>query len=192
MFTGYFIDQEPSPILVLQPTLDMGQSFAKDRLDPMIRDTPALQGKIKEARSRDSGNTIMHKKFLGGHVTISATNSLVSLASRPIRVLLCDDVESFTKLGALKQLAERTKSEIAAASAIAGDGIKYVSVSGNTISFWKDAAHTGTADFTMDFPTELFLDQTRTTFEPNFGVCQVNCVRYFFYATFGKRSTNLT
>ncbi len=92
---GYFIDQEPSPILVLQPTLDMGQSFSKDRLDPMIRDTPALQGKIKEARSRDSGNTIMHKKFLGGHVTISATNSPVSLASRPIRVLLCDEVDRY-------------------------------------------------------------------------------------------------
>lgn len=92
---GYFIDQEPSPILVLQPTLDMGQSFSKDRLDPMIRDTPALQGKIKEARSRDSGNTIMHKKFLGGHVTISATNSPVSLASRPIRVLLCDEVDHY-------------------------------------------------------------------------------------------------
>ena len=92
---GYFIDQEPSPILVLQPTLDMGQSFSKDRLDPMIRDTTALQGKIKEARSRDSGNTIMHKKFLGGHVTISATNSPVSLASRPIRVLLCDEVDRY-------------------------------------------------------------------------------------------------
>ena len=92
---GYFIDQEPSPILVLQPTLDMGQSFSKDRLDPMIRDTPALHGKIREARSRDSGNTIMHKKFLGGHVTISATNSPVSLASRPIRVLLCDEVDRY-------------------------------------------------------------------------------------------------
>ena len=78
------------------------------------------------------------------------------------------DVESFTKLGALKQLAERTASEIAKASATAGDGIKYVSVSGNTISFWKDASHTGAADFTVDFPTELFLDQTRTTFVPNF------------------------
>ncbi|MBQ7733442.1 MAG: phage terminase large subunit family protein, partial [Synergistaceae bacterium] len=74
---GYFIDQEPSPILVLQPTLTMGQSFSKDRLDPMIRDTPALHDKVKDARSRDSGNTIMHKKFVGGHVTISATNSPV-------------------------------------------------------------------------------------------------------------------
>ena len=78
------------------------------------------------------------------------------------------DVESFTKLSALKQLAERTASEIAAASATAGDGIKYVGVSGNTISFWRDAAHTGEADFTVDFPSELFLDQTRTSFVPNF------------------------
>ena len=92
---GYFIDQEPSPILVLQPTLNMGQSFSKDRLTPMIRDTPALQDKVKDARSRDSGNTIMHKKFVGGHITISATNSPVSLASRPIRVLLCDEVDRY-------------------------------------------------------------------------------------------------
>jgi hypothetical protein len=48
------------------------------------------------------------------------------------------------------------------------DAIKHVSVSGNTVSFWKDAEHTGAADFTFDFPTELFLDQTRTTFVPNF------------------------
>ena len=92
---GYFIDQEPSPILVLQPTLDMGQSFSKDRLTPMIRDTPNLRDKVKDPRSRDSGNTIMHKKFIGGHITIAATNSPVSLASRPIRVLLCDEVDRY-------------------------------------------------------------------------------------------------
>ena len=78
------------------------------------------------------------------------------------------DVNSFTKLEDLKILAQRTASEIAKASATAQDAIKYVSVSGNTVSFWKDAAHTGTADFTIDFPSELFLDQTRTTFVPNF------------------------
>ena len=75
---------------------------------------------------------------------------------------------SFTKLGDLKLLAQRTASEIAAVESTAADAIKYVSVSGNTISFWKDATHTGNADFTVDFPTELFLDQTRTTFVPNF------------------------
>lgn len=92
---GYFVDQEPSPILVLQPTLQMGQSFSKDRLDPMIRDTAVLREKVKNARSRDSGNTIMHKKFIGGHITIAATNSPVSLAARPIRILLCDEVDRY-------------------------------------------------------------------------------------------------
>ena len=78
------------------------------------------------------------------------------------------DPENFTKLGDLKLLAQRTSQEIAKASATASDGIKYVSVSGNTISFWKDAEHSGAADFTVDFPSELFLDQTRTTFVPKF------------------------
>ena len=78
------------------------------------------------------------------------------------------DVNNFTKLADLKLMAQRTAAEIEAVSGIATDAIKYVSVSGNTISFWKDAAHTGTADFTVDFPTELFLDQTRTMFVPNF------------------------
>ena len=92
---GYFIDQEPSPILLLDPTLEMGMSFSKDRLAPMIRDTPALQGRIKDPRSRDSGNTLLHKKFTGGHITIAGANSAASLASRPIRVLLCDEVDRY-------------------------------------------------------------------------------------------------
>lgn len=92
---GYFIDQEPGPILCLNPTLEMGEAFSKDRLAPMIRDTPVLQGKIKDPRSRDSGNTLRHKKFIGGHITIAGANSPASLASRPIRILLCDEVDRY-------------------------------------------------------------------------------------------------
>ena len=39
---GYYIDYDPSPILCLQPTLEMAQAFSKDRLAKMIRDTPVL------------------------------------------------------------------------------------------------------------------------------------------------------
>lgn len=92
---GYFIDYEPSSIMLIQPTVDMGESFSKDRLAPMIRDTPVLREKIKDAKSRDSENTIMHKKFPGGHITIAGSNSPASLASRPIRVLLCDETDRY-------------------------------------------------------------------------------------------------
>ena len=48
---GYFVDQDPSPMLLLQPTLDMAQAFSKDRLAPMTRDTKALTHKIKDSKA---------------------------------------------------------------------------------------------------------------------------------------------
>ena len=92
---GFYIAQDPSPILVVQPTLDMAQTWSKDRLAPMLRDTPALQGLVKDARARDSGNTTLHKLFPGGHITACGANSPSSLASRPIRVVLCDEVDRY-------------------------------------------------------------------------------------------------
>ena len=92
---GYYISHDPSPILVLQPTLAMAQAFSKDRLAPMLRDTPALKGKVKDPRSRDSDNTTLHKAFGGGHVTLAGSNSPASLASRPIRIVLADEVDRY-------------------------------------------------------------------------------------------------
>lgn len=92
---GYYIDQEPSPILVMQPTLNMAQTYSKDRLAPMLRDTPRLRGKVGDPRSRDSENTVLHKRFSGGHITVVGANSSSGLASRPIRVLLCDETDRY-------------------------------------------------------------------------------------------------
>lgn len=92
---GYYIDYDPTPILVIQPTLDMAQTWSKDRLSPMLRDSPALRFKVKPVKSRDSGNTMLHKSFPGGHVTAAGANSAASLASRPIRVVLLDEVDRY-------------------------------------------------------------------------------------------------
>lgn len=92
---GYHVDQDPAPILMLQPTLDMGEAFSKDRLATMIRDTECLRTKFPDPRSRDSGNTLLHKKFPGGHVTIAGSNSPASLASRPVRIVLCDEIDRY-------------------------------------------------------------------------------------------------
>jgi len=92
---GFYICHDPSPILVLQPTLSMGQAFSKDRLAPMIRDTPALVGKVRDARSRDANNTTMTKGYPGGQIAIVGANSAAGLASRPIRVVLADEIDRY-------------------------------------------------------------------------------------------------
>ena len=92
---GAHIDYDPSPILCLQPTLEMAEAFSKDRIAPMLRDSPVLKNKVKDARARDSGNTLLHKTFAGGHLTLAGANSPASLASRPIRIVLCDEVDRY-------------------------------------------------------------------------------------------------
>jgi phage terminase large subunit GpA-like protein len=93
---GYHIAHDPCPILVLQPTLEMAQAFSKDRIAAgLIRSTPCLKGKVKDPRARDSGNTTLHKVFPGGAITMVGANSPSGLASRPIRLVLCDEVDRY-------------------------------------------------------------------------------------------------
>ena len=92
---GYHVHQDPSPILAVMPTLELAEAYSKDRLAPMVRDTAALAALIADARSRDSGNTLLHKRFPGGHITLAGSNSPASLASRPVRLVLCDEVDRF-------------------------------------------------------------------------------------------------
>lgn len=92
---GYYVDYDPSPILLLNPTLEMAQTFSKDRLAPMCRDTPAITNKVADSKSRSSGNTMLHKSFPGGHITMAGANSPASLASRPIRILLADEIDRY-------------------------------------------------------------------------------------------------
>jgi phage terminase large subunit GpA-like protein len=92
---GFYIDHDPSPMLVVEPTIDVGKSWSKDRLSPMIRDTPCLTRKVADVKSRSTSNVQLHKQFYGGHITIAGANSAASLRARPIRIVLCDDIDAF-------------------------------------------------------------------------------------------------
>jgi phage terminase large subunit GpA-like protein len=91
---GYFIEHDPSPILMVQPTLAMAEAFSKDRISPMLRDSPSLAMLVGDS-SRDASNTLLHKAFAAGHLTLAGANSPASLASRPIRVVLADEVDRY-------------------------------------------------------------------------------------------------
>jgi phage terminase large subunit GpA-like protein len=92
---GYYVSQDPAPLLIVQPTLEMAEAWSKDRLAPMVRDTPVLTDLVADPKSRGSGNTLLHKVFPGGHITMAGANSSPSLASRPIRVVLLDEVDRY-------------------------------------------------------------------------------------------------
>lgn len=92
---GYYIANEPCPVLVMQPSLEMARAWSKDRLAPMLRSSDQLKYKVKEPRSKDSENTVLHKKYDGGFVAITGANSASSLASRPIRILFADEVDRY-------------------------------------------------------------------------------------------------
>lgn len=91
---GYYVHYDPSPIMVIQPTIQMAEGFSKEKLSPMIRDTPVLAERIND-KSRSSGNTIQQKIFPGGHVTMVGANSPAGLRSRPIRILLADEIDAY-------------------------------------------------------------------------------------------------
>ncbi|MFP3361469.1 phage terminase large subunit family protein, partial [Planococcus sp. SIMBA_143] len=67
---GYHIDFDPAPIMLMQPTLDLAKNFSKERLAPMLRDTPALRNKVADVKTRDGGNTTLQKSFAGGYIAL--------------------------------------------------------------------------------------------------------------------------
>lgn len=92
---GYHIHLDPCPILFLQPTFDDTKGFSKERIAPMIRDTPVLAKRIAVPKSRTSDNTLLNKGFTGGHVALVGTNAPSHLASRPIRTVLADECDRY-------------------------------------------------------------------------------------------------
>ena len=92
---GYYIDNDPGPVLFIQPTIEMAQSFSKERLAPMIRDTDVIRNKISDVKTRDTNNTILMKVFSGGFLALGGANSPAGLASRPIRILLADEIDRY-------------------------------------------------------------------------------------------------
>lgn len=96
---GRYAQVDPCSMMVVMPTLEMAQDFSKDRLTRMIEDTkiltPLFYSDRMSAKSRDKNQTMLSKFFTGGRLVLVGANSATGLASRPIRLLLCDEVDRF-------------------------------------------------------------------------------------------------
>lgn len=92
---GYFIDQDPSPQFIVQPTVDDAKDFSKEQLTPTIEETDPLRNRVKEATSRDSGNTILAKVFPGGALYLVGANSPRGFRRRTARVIVLEEVDGY-------------------------------------------------------------------------------------------------
>ena len=92
---GYIADRVPCPVMLVMPTTDGGKKVSRQRIGPMIDETPSLRAKFASQKSRDSANTMQMKDFPGGMLVIVGANSGPGLRNMPMRVVLQDEVDAF-------------------------------------------------------------------------------------------------
>lgn len=92
---GFHMHQSPCAMMVMQPTVDDAKGWSKENLDPMLRATPVLRGKVTESGRRDAKNTMQFKKYPGGFLVVTGANAASGLRRRSIRTLLGDEVDGF-------------------------------------------------------------------------------------------------
>jgi len=82
-------------MLAVQPTVELAKRFSRQRIDPLIAESPSLRERVKPARARDAGNTVLSKEFPAGLLVITGANSAVGLRSMPARYLFLDEVDAY-------------------------------------------------------------------------------------------------
>lgn len=96
---GYHMHHAPCPILLVQPTVDDARGYSKETVAPMLRDVPVLAKIVVEdaedTGARDSGNTILHKKFPGGVLSLVGANSGSGFRRVSRRVVVFDEVDAY-------------------------------------------------------------------------------------------------
>lgn len=100
-WVGYTIDNNPTSMLMIMPTIDTMERNSKMRIQPMIDDTPVLAAKVLGARKKNAGgstsNTLLQKDYPGGTLIMTGANSAAGLRSIPCRYIYFDEVDAYPK-----------------------------------------------------------------------------------------------
>lgn len=98
---GYYLHQDPSPILGVQPRVEDAEDYSKTEITPMLRDTPVLAQIAGDPKAKDSGQTILKKTLTNGaSLTLVGANSPGGFRRITARVILFDEVDGYPVGGA--------------------------------------------------------------------------------------------
>lgn len=92
---GYNIHQYPSPIAMVQPTIEDGNNWSKEDLQPLIEQTPELRSRVSESKTRDSKSTITKKHYPGGILHTLGANSARGFRRISVRTMIFDEVDGY-------------------------------------------------------------------------------------------------
>lgn len=96
-FAGYCMAEDPSGLIVIQPNVEMAKAWVKERIDPMLAESPRLQGLVRSEKGRrTSDDTMQRKVFRGGYLVAVGANAPSGLRSRPARRILGDERSGWT------------------------------------------------------------------------------------------------
>lgn len=138
----YYIAHEPSPILLVEPSEELSIDIGRDRIDTMIKSSPELRplfGFDDNLRIKQGQLSSSIKRFAGGYLKLASAASPTDLKSRPIRVILCDEVDTFPP----RQDGDAVDMAIARASNFTDRKILLTSTPGALASseIWRRLSH---------------------------------------------------
>jgi phage terminase large subunit GpA-like protein len=98
---GYFIHQDPSPILIVQPRVEDAEDYSRTEIAPMLRDTPVLLEIAGDLRAKDSNQRINKRLFRNGSsVAFVGANSPGGFRRITARIIAFDEVDGYPREGA--------------------------------------------------------------------------------------------
>lgn len=111
---AWIVANQPSPVLFVLPNFDLGKSVSETRWEPILRATPCLERLIPTGGKRH-GFKVAQQQLGGSTVSFVGSNSPANLASRPVRILILDEVDKFAEdsdkeADAVALAKQRTKS----------------------------------------------------------------------------------
>lgn len=109
---GYFVHQDPCPIMFVMPRRDDAKLMSERRLRPMVEASPALRA---ERTERQADLQSRELAFRNAIVYMRSAQSPADLASSAVRVVLCDELDKWPQWSGeeaspIKLVEERTRT----------------------------------------------------------------------------------
>ena len=106
---AYAVAQNPAPMMVVYPTIDLAEYTSDNRIQPMIKLCEQTAKKYNEKSKK------LELQFDDMYIVLSGANSPASLASRPVQNVLLDEVDKYPRMtgkeaNPINLAIERTKT----------------------------------------------------------------------------------